>query len=154
MRFRPVGILGHVDHESADLARSGTVRAEFGDRAVRLHKDMFEQEENENTADHQQHGDRYAAAVEQTLDISRTVAAAIRSSRHLELACEPHLSVLLFQRSGWDTASYRDWSQRLAREGVILCLPTTWHGETVLRLAFVNPDTNAERVIDVLDAMA
>jgi glutamate/tyrosine decarboxylase-like PLP-dependent enzyme len=101
------------------------------------------------------HGtDRYAAAVEQTLDISRTVAAAIRSSRHLELACEPHLSVLLFQRSGWDTASYRDWSQRLAREGVILCLPTTWHGETVLRLAFVNPDTNAERVIDVLDAMA
>ncbi len=94
------------------------------------------------------HGtDRYAAAVERTLEISRTVAEAIRQSPHLELVCEPQLSVLLFRRVGWDPETYREWSQRLAREGVILCLPTTWHGETVLRLAFVNPATSAERVI-------
>ncbi|WP_310526253.1 pyridoxal-dependent decarboxylase [Nocardioides sp.] len=100
------------------------------------------------------HGtDRYAAAVERTLDISRTVAAAIRSSSHLELVCEPQLSVLLFRRVGWNPEAYREWSQRLAREGVILCLPTTWHGETVLRLAFVNPATKAERVIKVLDTL-
>ena len=100
------------------------------------------------------HGtDRYAAAVERTLDISRTVAAAIRSSSHLELVCEPQLSVLLFRRVGWNPESYREWSQRLAREGVILCLPTTWHGETVLRLAFVNPATKAERVIKVLETL-
>ena len=47
------------------------------------------------------HGtDRYVAAVEQTLDIARTVADAIRSSSHLRLVCEPQLSVLLFQRDG------------------------------------------------------
>ncbi|HVQ19093.1 MAG TPA: aminotransferase class V-fold PLP-dependent enzyme [Actinomycetes bacterium] len=100
------------------------------------------------------HGtDRYAAAVERTLDVSRTVADAIRSSSHLDLVCEPHLSVLLFRRVGWDPETYNEWSQRLAREGVILCLPTTWHGETVLRLAFVNPATKAERVIAVLETL-
>jgi glutamate/tyrosine decarboxylase-like PLP-dependent enzyme len=100
------------------------------------------------------HGtDRYAAAVERTLDVSRTVAAAIRSSPHLELVCEPQLSVLLFRRVGWDPDTYSEWSQRLAREGVILCLPTTWQGETVLRLAFVNPATRAERVIEVLETL-
>ena len=100
------------------------------------------------------HGtDRYAAAVERTLDVSRTVADAIRSSSHLDLVCEPQLSVLLFRRVGWDSDTYSEWSQRLAREGVILCLPTTWHGETVLRLAFVNPATKAERVIEVLETL-
>ncbi len=47
--------------------------------------------------------------------------------------------MLLFRRVGWDSETYSEWSQRLAREGVILCLPTTWHGETAVRLAFVNP---------------
>lgn len=100
------------------------------------------------------HGtDRYVAAVEQTLAISRTVATAIRSSSHLDLVCEPQLSVLLFRRVGWESEAYRQWSRRMAREGVILCVPTTWHGETVLRLAFVNPATQAARVIEVLDTL-
>ena len=100
------------------------------------------------------HGtDRYAAAVERTLDTSRVVAAAIRSSPHLVLVCEPDLSVLLFQRIGWDIAAYRRWSQRMAREGALLCLPTTWRGDPVLRLVFVNPATKAERVIDLLDTL-
>lgn len=100
------------------------------------------------------HGtDRYVAAVEKTLDITRTVANAIRSSSHLRLVCEPQLTVLLFEREGWDLAAYREWSQRMAREGLIFCLPTTWYQNPVLRLAFVNPATQAERVIDVLDTL-
>jgi len=31
----------------------------------------------------------------------------------------------------------------MAREGAILCLPTTWHEDPVLGLAFVNPATQA-----------
>ena len=54
---------------------------------------------------------------------------------------------------GWDADTYREWSQRMAREGVILCLPTTWHGETVLRLAFVTPATHAQRVTEVLETL-
>jgi len=97
--------------------------------------------------------DRYSAAVERTLDTARTVADAIRSSSHLDLVCEPQLSVLLFRRLGWDSEAYQEWSQRMSREGVILCLPTTWHGETVLRFAFVNPATQARHVIDALETL-
>ena len=68
--------------------------------------------------------------------------------------CGTHSRVLLlFRRVGWDSETYSEWSQRLAREGVILCLPTTWRGETVLRLAFVKPATKAERVFAVLETL-
>ena len=100
------------------------------------------------------HGtDRYVAAVEQTLDTARTVATAIRTSSHLKLVCEPELSVLLFLRPGWDTSDYREWSHQMAHAGAILCMPTTWRGDPVLRLAFVNPATPSERVIEVLDTL-
>jgi hypothetical protein len=63
---------------------------------------------------------------------------------------EPTLSVVLFERPGWDDAAYRRWSRRLALEGQILCIPTLWRGRTVLRLAFVNPATEADHVLHVL----
>ena len=87
------------------------------------------------------------------MDVTRIVATAIRSSSHLRLVCEPELSVLLFQRPGWDASDYREWSHRMAHKGAILCMPTTWHGDPVLRLAFVNPATQPERVIEALDTL-
>jgi glutamate/tyrosine decarboxylase-like PLP-dependent enzyme len=100
------------------------------------------------------HGtDRYAAAIERTLETTRTVAEAIRARGHLALVCDPELSVLLFERPGWDDDAYAVWSKDLAMQGVILCIPTKWHGRTVLRLAFVNPDTQPARVIEVLDTL-
>ncbi len=100
------------------------------------------------------HGsDRYTEAVEATLTIAREVAAGIEASDHLRLVKAPELSVLLFQRPGWDAAQYQQWSSRAAHEGWILCVPTTWRGETVLRLAFVNPDTRAERVLAMLETL-
>jgi glutamate/tyrosine decarboxylase-like PLP-dependent enzyme len=97
------------------------------------------------------HGtDRYTAAIEHTLSTARAVADAIRASDHLRLICEPELSVLLFERSGWSDRHYKQWSDRLSRDGVLLCLPTRWRGQTVLRLAFVNPATRAEQVVEVL----
>ncbi len=98
------------------------------------------------------HGtDKYRAAVERTLSIARHVAAGIEAMPHLELVKHPELSVLLFRRSGWNTADYQSWSQAAALDGSILCVPTTWRGQTVLRLAFVNPDTEPGRVLEVLD---
>ena len=100
------------------------------------------------------HGtDRYAAAIEQSLATAAEVAAAIHDSDHLRLVSEPELSVVLFERPGWDDQAYAQWSSRLAKEGVILCVPTRWEGHTVLRLAFVNPATRAERVIEVLQTL-
>jgi glutamate/tyrosine decarboxylase-like PLP-dependent enzyme len=100
------------------------------------------------------HGtDAYAAAVEKSLGTARLVADAIRASDHLRLVCEPELSVLLFERPGWELPDYARWSKRAAADGVILCVPTQWQGRTVLRLAFVNPATDADRVIEVLPSL-
>jgi hypothetical protein len=41
----------------------------------------------------------------------------------------------------------------MGHAGAILCLPTTWRGHPVLRLAFVNPATQPERVIEVLTTL-
>jgi hypothetical protein len=64
----------------------------------------------------------------------------------------PELTVVLFERPGWDDATYRRWSQHLAKTGVMLCVPTSWQGRMVLRLAFVNPATDAAQVIEILRA--
>jgi len=100
------------------------------------------------------HGtDRYAAAVERSIATARVVAEAITDSDHLELCFEPQLSVVLFERPGWTDEQYTAWSTRLAKDGVILVLPTRWQGRTVLRLAFVNPMTHADDVIAALDTL-
>ncbi|WP_128379568.1 pyridoxal phosphate-dependent decarboxylase family protein [Streptomyces cavernae] len=97
------------------------------------------------------HGtERYSRAVEQTLTTSRLVADAIRASDWLRLMIEPELSVVLFERPGWSPRDYASWSARAAETGAMLCVPTQWNGATVLRLAFVNPDTRADDVIDTL----
>ena len=97
------------------------------------------------------HGtNRYTAAIEQTLATARAVAEGIRGIPQLSLLLEPTLSVVLFERPGWDDVAYRRWSRRLALEGRILCIPTLWKGRTALRLAFVNPATEADHVLDVL----
>jgi len=93
---------------------------------------------------------RYAAAIEQTLATARAVAGGIRGIPQLRMLLEPTLSVVLFERPGWDDAAYLRWSRRLALEGRILCIPTQWKGRTVLRLAFVNPATEADHVLEVL----
>jgi glutamate/tyrosine decarboxylase-like PLP-dependent enzyme len=100
------------------------------------------------------HGTRaYAEAVERTLVVAHEVAAHIRDADHLDLVMEPDLSVLLFERPGWDRARYEAWSHELALAGRILCLPTTWRGRSLLRLAFVNPATEPSRVVEELETL-
>ncbi|MDO9352655.1 MAG: aminotransferase class V-fold PLP-dependent enzyme [Solirubrobacteraceae bacterium] len=97
------------------------------------------------------HGtDRYTRAIEQTLTTARDVAAFIESAPTLRLVCEPELSILVFERPGWTDADYAAWSRRVADDCSLLCVPTKWRGRTVLRLAFINPDTRAGAVNDVL----
>lgn len=93
---------------------------------------------------------KYTQAVEQCLATTRRVREAIDGMEHLEMVLEPELSVVVFRRIGWSAQQYHWWSQRLSHEGIILCVPTKHAGDTVLRLVFVNPDTDAERVIEVL----
>ncbi|GAA1707064.1 pyridoxal phosphate-dependent decarboxylase family protein [Propioniferax innocua] len=101
------------------------------------------------------HGtDRYTQAVEMSLSTARAVAAGIKERSFLRLLREPELSIVVFDRPGWDWDDYVTWSNRLARDGVILCVPTRHKGAPALRLAFVNPETKAEHVLAILDSLA
>jgi glutamate/tyrosine decarboxylase-like PLP-dependent enzyme len=95
----------------------------------------------------------YAAAVERTLAVTRAGAREIRRRAELELIAEPELSVLAFRRHGWDGADYHRWAARLNAAGTAFVLPTTVGGETVARLAVVNPRTTLGDLEVVLDSM-
>lgn len=100
------------------------------------------------------HGsDRYRDAVERSLATARTVAAEIARRPFLRLVREPVLSVVLFERPGWNDADYRRWSRHHALSGAMLCVPTVWQGRTVLRLVFVNPASDPAAVVAVLDTL-
>jgi len=101
------------------------------------------------------HGtDRYRQAVEQCLTTARIVAEDIRSRPTLRLLSGPELSVLLFDRPGWTAEDYVAWSHEQAISGQVLCIPTRWRGEPVLRMIFVNPGTDPVVVGKVLDTLA
>jgi glutamate/tyrosine decarboxylase-like PLP-dependent enzyme len=98
--------------------------------------------------------DRYRDAVETVLATTRAVADEIRSRSHLRLVMEPDLSVLLFERVGWEPADYEAWSDYHARAGNVLCVPTRWEGRSMLRFCFINPTTDVDEVASVLDGLA
>jgi glutamate/tyrosine decarboxylase-like PLP-dependent enzyme len=100
------------------------------------------------------HGtDAFAEAVEATLAVTRAAAHEIRSRPHLELLLEPELSVLVFRRHGWEAADYERWAADLRASGTAFVMPTTVDGETVARLALVNPRTTLADLVTVLSRM-
>ena len=96
----------------------------------------------------------YEAAVEDTLTLTRGVAALIEDQSHVELVVQPELSVVLFRRVGWQHADYQAWSDRALAEGLTLTVPTSWQGETVLRFCFVNPRTEVDDIAEILRSLA
>lgn len=96
----------------------------------------------------------YREAVEHVLTITRDAALEIRRRGELELLMEPELSVVLFRRKGWGPDDYEMWWRRILEAQIGFVQPTTWMGEKVARLCFVNPRTTVEHVRAVLDEMA
>jgi L-2,4-diaminobutyrate decarboxylase len=100
------------------------------------------------------HGtDAYTEAVERTLAVTREAAEEIRRRDGLELVAEPELSVIVFRRRGWGPVDYARWAAGLREAGTAFVLPTTHEGETVARLALINPRTSLADIAIVLDAM-
>jgi hypothetical protein len=72
----------------------------------------------------------------------------------LELILEPELSVLLFRRIGWSPDDYEAWWRRLLEAQVAFVQPTSWNGEKVARLCFINPRTTIDHVRAILRTMS
>ncbi|MDD7306727.1 MAG: aminotransferase class V-fold PLP-dependent enzyme [Peptoniphilaceae bacterium] len=93
---------------------------------------------------------KYTEAIEVCLANAKKCAQAIKETEHLELILEPVLSIVVFKRKTWKKEDYEAWSHKLAIEGKILCLPSSIDGQTILRLAFLNPNTDIEKVIKII----
>lgn len=96
---------------------------------------------------------KYSDAVEQGLSITQEIAARIDAAPHLELLIKPELSVVLFKRVDWPADQMLEWSEHHRVNGTMLCVPTSWLGQSVFRLCIINPDTDADRVMEMLDTM-
>jgi L-2,4-diaminobutyrate decarboxylase len=100
------------------------------------------------------HGtDAYTDAIEQTLTVTREGAALIRSCEHVRLLVEPDLSVLVFERIGWDGDDYARWSSRLLVEQIGFVTPTRHAGQVCTRFAIVNPLTTIDDLRLLIDSM-
>jgi L-2,4-diaminobutyrate decarboxylase len=100
------------------------------------------------------HGtDAYQSALEQTLSVARAGAAMIRDAEHVRLLVEPDLTVLLFERIGWDADEYIQWSARLLEDQVAFVTPTRHSGRVCTRFAIVNPLTSADDLALIIDSM-
>ncbi len=98
--------------------------------------------------------DAYRDAVERVLSITREAADEVRRRPELELVIEPELSVVLFRRLGWRPEDYERWWRRALEEQAGFVQPSSWEGEKVARLCFVNPLTTIEHVRAILDVAA
>ncbi|MGZ9190224.1 MAG: hypothetical protein ACXW39_09240 [Nitrospira sp.] len=86
--------------------------------------------------------------------MAQECARLINETDYLELAIEPELSVVVFRRLGWGEEQYKAWCARLLSDGKALILPTTWHGETLMRFCFGNPRTTVTEIRSFIDSMA
>jgi glutamate/tyrosine decarboxylase-like PLP-dependent enzyme len=98
--------------------------------------------------------DAYREAVETVLSIARDTAREIERRPKLELVLEPELSVVLFRRIGWGPEDYESWWRRTLEAQVGFVQPSSWEGEKVARLCFVNPRTTIDHVRAILGTMA
>jgi len=97
--------------------------------------------------------DAYREAIERVLTLTRETAEEVRGRDELELVMEPELSVVLFRRLGWSGTDYEAWWRRLLEAQIAFVQPTTWRGEKLARLCFVNPRTTIDHVRAVLGTM-
>ena len=97
--------------------------------------------------------DAYRDSLEQVLALAQQTAEEIRGRDGLELVMDPELSVILFRRLGWGPEAYESWWRRLLEAQIAFVQPTSWRGEQVARLCFVNPCTTIDHVRAVLGAM-
>lgn len=100
------------------------------------------------------HGtDAYAAAIRSTVAVAAEAGRMVEAASHLRLAFPQRLSVVVFERIGWEAADYQAWTERLLRDGTAFVVPSEHDGHPVLRFCFVNPRTSPADVALILDSL-
>ena len=95
----------------------------------------------------------YRDAIAMNNQLAKEIAKDIRSRPYLELVREPELSVVVFERKGWDQDQYDSWSEKLLASGQAFVLPSSHAGRPHLRFAIINPKTSFEDLSKILDSL-
>ena len=95
----------------------------------------------------------YRDAITSALDLAQQIARIIDDRPEFTLVREPQLSVVVFERVGWEKADYSAWSARLLDQQVAFVTPSAHHGRTNARFAILNPRTTLDDLTLILDTM-
>ena len=95
----------------------------------------------------------YREAVSATLALTQRIAAEIAARPELRLVRDPQLSVVVFEREGWDRADYDRWSDELLDTQRAFVVPSSHGGRPNTRFAILNPLTTFDDLVGILDTM-
>jgi L-2,4-diaminobutyrate decarboxylase len=96
---------------------------------------------------------KYRDAIENNIDVAHEIAEVIRGMDHVELVRDPELSVVVFERKGWDLAQYNAWSDKLLRDEIGFVVASSHQGKPNTRFAIVNPLTSVSLLRQILETM-
>lgn len=96
---------------------------------------------------------KYREAIESNIDLAHEAAELIRGLDYLELVRAPELSVVVFERKGWELQDYDRWSEKLLKDEVGFVVPSSHQGKPNTRFAIVNPLTSIELLTKILESM-
>jgi len=95
----------------------------------------------------------YREAVAANIELAHRVAAEIKTRVYLKLVRDPELSVVVFERLGWEKSDYQQWSDSLLESGFAFVVPSSHEGKPNTRFAIVNPTTKYSDLLQILDSM-
>ncbi len=96
---------------------------------------------------------KYRSALRQNVELAHEIAQEIESRPDLRLVRKPQLSVVVFEKIGWELKDYESWSERLLSDQLAFVLPSSLRGKPHTRFAIVNPQTSFELLVEILDSM-
>ncbi len=95
----------------------------------------------------------YRKAISANVKLTHEIAKEIATRDYLRLVRDPQLSVVVFERVGWDLAQYEAWSEKLLSDQFAFVVPSSHLGKPNTRFAIVNPLTKYEDLVTILDSM-
>ena len=95
----------------------------------------------------------YRQAISANVKLTHEIAKEIATRDYLRLVRDPQLSVVVFERVGWDLAQYEAWSEKLLSDQFAFVVPSSHLGKPNTRFAIVNPLTKYEDLVTILDSM-
>lgn len=95
----------------------------------------------------------YRKAVADNIAVAHKIAEVVRKRGDLSLVREPELSIVVFEKKGWELADYEAWSDRILRAGLGFVTPSSHQGKPNARFAIVNPRTDVKLLTQIIDSM-